>query len=98
MIGEHLIGLRQALGVQFFDGHGDQPMQLFTALPEQAVIGHVVGQSVLEHVHQFGVEAALVDELQYPQFLEETFELRLHVRDALQETDRKLAPDDRGEL
>jgi hypothetical protein len=69
-------------------------MQLPASLHEQAVIGHVVRQRMLEHVRQFRIEAALVDELQYLQLLEEAFELRLHVRDALQETNPKLAPDD----
>ena len=64
VVGEHLVVLGKPVGVQLLDGEADQAVQLLAPLDEERGVGHVLGQRVLEHVGQLGVEAALVDQLE----------------------------------
>ena len=53
--------LLQAVGVEVLDGPADRPVQVFPALRQQALVGHVLGDGVLEDVFELGEEACFVD-------------------------------------
>ena len=55
--------LPQAVGIQTLEGADDRPVQRLSALRQEAPVGDVVGQGVLEHVLELGKQARLVHEL-----------------------------------
>jgi hypothetical protein len=65
---------------------------------EETVIGDFLGQGMLERVLQVGKDALLVDKFQVFQLTEAVIELRLHVRNALQQACRELPPNYRRSL
>ena len=63
MVGQPLDLLGQAVPGERLDGLDDAGVQHAPPLLEQAAVGHLVGQGVLEGVLQLGEEARLVQEL-----------------------------------
>jgi hypothetical protein len=73
-------------------------MQGAAPLAQQAVVGHVLDDRVLEDVGGLRQEALLVDELERLQLAQHRVHLLAHARDPAQRADQELSPDDRGEL
>ena len=73
-------------------------MQLPAPLDEEGVVGHVLGERVLEHVGQLGEEPALEDQLERGELPEEVVTALPDLREALHQTPRELTADHRGEL
>ena len=63
VMGEPLRLLAQATGGVMLHGFDDSGMELPTAIVEEASVGDLVGQGVLERVLEIGKEARLVEEL-----------------------------------
>ena len=55
--------LGEALGVELLDGVADDAVQGSAALLEHALVGHVVGEGVLEGELPLGEEVRLIEEL-----------------------------------
>ena len=70
VMGEGLVELGEALGIQLLDGEPDGAVQLDAALPQHAVVRHVVRQRVLEHVGELGMRRLLVDQLERAQLVD----------------------------
>jgi hypothetical protein len=98
VVGENLIMLGQPVRVELLDREADRPVQLPPALDQERVVGHVVGQRVLEHVGQLGKDALLIDQLDGLQLAEEFLRAAAHVRDPLEQPAGKFPSDDRREL
>jgi hypothetical protein len=62
VVGESFRVLRRALGTHLLDGRHDACVEGTAALLEQAAVGHVEGQRVLERVLHVGEETGLVHE------------------------------------
>lgn len=56
--------LGQPIGIDLFDRDADRPMELASALFEQALIRHVLDERVLEDVRRLGRQPQLVDDLE----------------------------------
>ena len=63
MVREHLGVLAEAVGVQALERLEDRGVERAPALLEHAVVGHLVGEGVLERVLEVGKEPRLVQEL-----------------------------------
>ena len=63
MVRERLHVLDEAIGVQALDGRHHRRVKMASSLPQEARVGHVAGQRVLEGVLQVGEELRLVEEL-----------------------------------
>ena len=99
VVGEHLVELLQAVRVEVLYGLPYRSVELFPLLLEQGVVGHLLGEGVLEDVLQFGEEALLVDELQAPAGrARELFSSSCIWVMACKQAVGKLAPDDRCHL
>src|SRR4029453_14049280 len=77
MWGERFYLFAEPVDVQFFDGAHDTPVEEPTALLQQAAVGHLVGQRVLEGVLEGGEQLGLVEQFGRLQPGEETAEVRL---------------------
>ena len=73
-------------------------MQLLPPPYQQGVVGHVLDEGVLEHIRQFGEETPLVDQFKRLEFLERGLGVGPQLGQAVEETTREFASDDRGEL
>ena len=91
--------LDEAIGVQALDGGRHRGVKIAPALPQEARVGHVVGQRVLEGVLQIREELRLVEELRLLQMREPPPQglLRL-LRDRRQERVGHVLADHRGGL
>ncbi len=67
-------------------------------VPSQNFIHHLVGESVLEHVCEFGKEALLVDQLDRLQVAQQLLGPTPSLCDPVQQATGELAPDDRRQL
>ena len=63
VVGQALDVLGEPVGVEALDGLDDPGVERAPALLEQAAVGHLVGERVLEGVLEVGEEARLVEEL-----------------------------------
>ena len=63
VVGQPLDVLGQAIAMERLDGLHDPRVERPPALVEQAAVGHLVGERVLERVLEVGEEARLVEEL-----------------------------------
>ena len=70
----------------------------FRLFEKQAVVGHLLGQGVLEDVFQLREEALFIDELQALEVEQVGFELLSHAGDGLQDAKGELPADHRGHL
>ena len=75
VMGEDFVVLAEPLGVEFLEGEADEAVQLLAPLHEERVVGHVMGEGVLEHIGQLREERLFVDQLdrlelseKFPQF------------------------------
>ena len=57
----HLFG--EAVRVERFDGLYEAGMEGPPPLLKEALISHLIGEGVLEHVNELGEEVGLIDEL-----------------------------------
>ncbi len=98
VVRECLVVLGQPVGVQFFDRHSDNAVQLPAPFLADTVIRDVVGEGVLEHVRQLGVHRLFVDQLESAQLFDLCVDVAAALGDPLQQAQRKLAADHRGDL
>ena len=63
MVGQPFDLLGQPVGIERLDGLDDAGVQRPPPLLQQAAVGHLVGEGVLEGVFELGEEARLVEEL-----------------------------------
>ncbi|MBU2644769.1 hypothetical protein KKI24_08690, partial [bacterium] len=92
-MGQHLVELFQAISIDRFDGNTDAFVDLFPPFLQQAVVGHLLDQGVLEDVLQFGKELLFVDELQPLQVEQNGFQLFVLPGDGLQDLVGETAAD-----
>jgi hypothetical protein len=95
--GEGLVELGQARAVELLDQARHRRVQPPPLALEQRRIGDVVGEGVLEHVGELGVDALLVDQLEPPQLVQQLGRF-LRLGHALEEAHRELTPDHRSDL
>ena len=95
---QHLVVLGEPVRVELLDGAADQPVEIAPPLHEQRFVGDVLGQGVLEHVRQLGVQVALEDELERGQLAEELGTALSDLGEAIHQAARELTPDHGGEL
>ena len=98
VVGQLLGVLGQAVGVDLLDGEADRPVQLASALLEQALVRHVLDERVLEDVRGLGRQAQLVDDLEVLQLLEQPREPLREPGHSLEQAPEELPADDRGQL
>ena len=98
VVGEHLVELLQPVGIELFYGPADLPVDLLSPGEEEAVVGHLLGEGVLEDILELGEEPLLVDELQALEVEEVGLQLFLHLRDGLEDTEGELPADDGGDV
>ena len=99
VVGEPLDLLREAIGVKRLDSLDDPRVQRAAPLLEQAAVGHLMGERVLERVLEIREEARLVEKLGRLE-TRETAPQRssADVRDRLQQRERHVLADDGGGL
>ena len=99
VMGEALDLLGEPIAVETLHGLGDPSVEVTAPAREEAPIGHLMGERVLERVLEVGEEARLVDKLGRLKVSQLTTErLLVLVRDSLEESEGKVLPDDRGNL
>ena len=97
-MGQHLVVLGDALGVDLLDGEADQPVQLPPSLDEERRVGDVVGQGVGEHVGHLREQRLFPDQLDGGQLAQHGVGLSTDLGEPPQQAAGELAPDDRGHL
>ena len=98
-MGQPLDVLSQPVGIEPLDGLDDPAMEGAPPVREQAAVGHLAGERVLEGVLEVRNEAGLVQELGPMQGRERTSQRVLgNVCDGPQEDQRHILPDDGGRL
>ena len=98
VMGQHLVVLGDALGVDLLDGEPDQPVQLPPSLDEERRVGHVVGQGVGEQVDHLREQRLLPDQLDGGQLAQHGVEVSADLGEPPEQAAGELAPDDRGHL
>jgi hypothetical protein len=99
MLGQPFRMLGQTVGIEPFAGCDDAGVQGPAPLLQEAPVGHLVGESVLEGVFQLGEEAGFVEELSGLQAAESAAQLLLRqLPEGLQEGEWHLGADDRSHL
>src|SRR6266508_4654575 len=99
VVGEPLGVLAQAIPVECLDGPNDLRVKLATALLQQAGVGHLMRERVLEGIFPFRVEPGLVEKLGGLQAVEPaTQRLAGSVGDRLEDRKRQVFAHDRGDL
>ncbi len=98
MVGERLVLLGQPVRVQLVDRVGHDAVELLAPLQQQALVGDVVRERVLEHVHELRIERALEDEIEGAELPHAVGGVLRERRGPLQQPQRELAPDHRGRL
>ena len=89
----------QALGVERLEGVEDLAVKRAPAVLEQAPVGHVVGQRVLEGVFEIGKEPRLVQKFCGTKLAQAPAQCLLgYLGDSLQEPKGHIFADDRGGL
>src|SRR5262249_61640057 len=88
----------EPIGIELFDRAADRAMQLLPALDEQALVGDVLNDGVLEDVSWLRQEPLLVDDLEGFQLLKESLQFARAPCDPFQQATEELATDHRGEL
>jgi len=63
-MGQFLVMLGQAVGIELFDRVSDGSMEFLPPLHQKAVIRHILDHSVLEDIGRLGEEPLFVDDLQ----------------------------------
>ena len=80
VVGQPLGLLRHAVGRKLLDRLGDARVQITAPVVQQALVGHLVREGVLESVGELGKQAGLVEKLrrlQLRQAAEFLYEVRL---------------------
>ncbi len=98
VVGEGLVVLGQAIGVELLDGGADDPVQGLAPPLQDALVGHVVGERVLEHEGQLGMGDLLVDQLEGAKLAYHCTHGLARLDDPLQQTQCELAADHRRHL
>ncbi len=98
MVGELLRVVGEAVGVDLLDGEPHRAVQLPASLLEQALVGHVLDEGVLEDVGRLGRQRELVDDLELLELGQELGEPLGEPGHPLEEPAEELTPDDRREL
>ena len=99
MVGEPVDVLAEAVAALRLQRLHDPGVELAPPLLQEALVGHLIGQRVLEGVFQLGEEARLVEELGRLQEGESPPQVRLgHVGDGLEKRKRHFRPDHRRGL
>ena len=80
VMGEGFVVFGQAVAVELLDGDADDAVQGRAALHQDARVGDVVGEGVLEHEGQLGMGCLFVDELERPQLAHAWIALLLRPR------------------
>ncbi len=97
--GQSLDLIAQPIGVQPLDGLDDPGVQRAPAVCEEAAVGYLVGQRVLEGVLEGGKEGGLVEELRGLKPVEMAPKLVAgHAGDGLEHVELHVGADDRGGL
>ena len=97
MLGEPLDLLVQPIGIEPFEPCDDAGMEGSPPLLEQAAVGHLVSQGMLEGVDTFGEEVRLIEELGGLEVREATVQCLLgHLGNCLQQRQGHLCTDDRS--
>ncbi len=94
VVGQNRRLLVEAVPVQLLDGGADRGMEVLAPLEEQALIGHILDDGVLEDVLHLGKETLLMDQLHVRQCLEATLDFGGDLRDAGEEAEPELSADD----
>ncbi len=98
VVSQLFVVLGQPVGIELLKGVAHRLVQGAAPLAEQAVVGHVLDDGVLEDVGGLGQEALLVDDLEGLQLAQEPVELPAHSGHPPQQPDEELPSDDGGEL
>ena len=99
MVGETVDVLAEAIAALRLQRLHDPRVELAPPLLQEALVGHLIRQRVLEGVFQLGKEARLVEELGRLQEGESPPQVRLgHVGDGLEQRKGHLRPDHRRGL
>jgi hypothetical protein len=85
VVSELAVMLREAVGVEILDRFGDGRVELLAPFAEQAVVGDVLDDGVLEDVGRLAQQALLVDDLERFELLEQPLELAGQPRDPLEQ-------------
>src|SRR5215468_9194633 len=95
---ELLVVIRDPIRIELLERVGDGAMQRAAALAQEAVIGDVLDDRVLEDVRRLLQRPLLVDELEALQLAEQLLETLAHLRHATQQAHEELASDNRRDL
>ena len=99
MVGQPVDVLGQPVGIEPLDGLHDPAVEGAPPVLEQAAVGDLVGEGVLERVFDVGEEPRLVEELRGLEGRQTLPEGVLGgLRDGLEKGDGHVLPDDRGHL
>ena len=88
----------EPFGVHRLEGAADSSVERLTAGGQQALVGDLLGERVLEDVHRLGRSAQLVQELEAPQLAERGLERASVAPHGSQQPRRDLAAEDGGGL
>ena len=95
MMGEHVHLLGETLRIEPLDGGGDLGVKRAPPRLQQALVGHVLGECVLEHIFHARKEPGLVDELRRLQAAERLLQdVLVDLRDFPQQRVRDVSADD----
>ena len=98
VIREHAVELLEACCEEPLDRLAGEGVQLPSALQQDALVGRVVDQRVLEDVLELGRARALTDEVEVPELGERDIEGLRFLREGAEQAVEERAADDRGEL
>ena len=99
MVGEPFNVLAQPVLIEAFDGADDPGIEVAAPVVEEAPVGHLMRERVLEGVLEVGEQARLVKKLGRLKVTQPATErLLVLVRDRLEEGKGEVLPDDRGSL
>src|SRR4029453_16546132 len=99
VMGEPLDLLTEAITIEALHGLHDPDMEVTASAAEDAPVGHLMGERVLEGVLEIGEEARLVEKLGRLKMAQPpTDRPFLFVRHRHEEGQREVLPDDRGNL
>ena len=98
MVRESIVRIFEPLGVHRLERAADRGVERLAAGGEQALVGDLLGERVLEDVHRFDRSAQLVQELEAPQLAERGPERERVAPHGSQQPRRDLAAEDGGGL
>jgi hypothetical protein len=98
VVGQSLRHVVEPLGVEVFERPAGGGVQRLTAVDQQAIVGHVLGERVLEDVGRLVGRQALVEELEPPELQQIRFQDPRPIPDRGQKAQGELAPQHRGRL